>query len=96
MKLAMTLLAFFLVNGDPEMKSNTLPFGPPGEDPCGAQPLQHLVGHPVPDAESLEALEGPARIRVIRPGQAVTMDHVPSRLNIELDENDIVVRLRCG
>ena len=76
------------------------PFGPLGEDPCGAGAFEHLIGQPPPDEAALaemRAAEGaPRRIRVIRPGQPVTMDHAPTRLNIEVDSSGLVVRLRCG
>ena len=39
---------------------------------------------------------GAMRTRVIRPGQAVTMDADPQRLNIEVDETGRIRRLRCG
>jgi hypothetical protein len=35
-------------------------------------------------------------VRVIRPGQAVTMDYSAQRLNVELDKADRVARLSCG
>lgn len=73
-----------------------LEFEAPGADPCHAGALDYLIGQPVPDSETLAALEGPRRVRVIGPGDAVTMDHVPGRLNIETDEDGIVLRLRCG
>lgn len=39
---------------------------------------------------------GAMRTRVIRPGQPVTMDADPQRLNIEVDETGRIRRLRCG
>lgn len=76
------------------------PFGPAGDAACGADALGHLVGGPAPDDAALQAMraaaDGPARIRVIRPGQPVTMDHFPRRLNILLDDTGRVIRLRCG
>jgi hypothetical protein len=89
MKLAVIALALMVLNGCPVQD------GPPSDDPCGARDLQHLIGARVPSAAALKAI-GPERIRVIRPGDAVTMDHAPTRLNIELDAADIVVQLRCG
>ena len=38
----------------------------------------------------------PAAARIIRPGQAVTMDFSPARLNLLLDGNDRIVRAYCG
>lgn len=34
--------------------------------------------------------------RILRPGQPMTMDYRPDRINVELDDNDIVVRVFCG
>jgi len=39
---------------------------------------------------------GAMRTRVIRPGQVVTMELDPQRLNIEVDETGRIRRLRCG
>jgi hypothetical protein len=76
------------------------PLGPAGLAACGADRLDHLPGGPAPDAATLEAIRsapgGPSRLRVIRPGQPVTMDHVPRRLNILLGEDGLVAGLRCG
>lgn len=35
-------------------------------------------------------------VRVIGPNMAVTMDYVPSRLNILTDEDGIVQKAHCG
>ncbi len=78
------------------MRDDPPRFGPAGPDPCGTEALVHLLGQPAPDARALEELDAPGRVRVIAPGQAVTMDYIATRLNIELDENGLVVRLRCG
>lgn len=34
--------------------------------------------------------------RVLRPGQPMTMDYRPDRINVELDDSDRVVRVFCG
>lgn len=46
--------------------------------------------------DDIEAGEGVATIRVIRPDQAVTQDFRPDRLNVELDAEDKVTRIFCG
>ena len=38
----------------------------------------------------------PQRVRFIRPGDMVTMDHWPDRLNVDLSHQAIIQRLRCG
>ena len=65
---------------------------PPELSTCGAIDLQNLVGQPI------SAVDGAtlAAARVIRPGQAVTMDYSAARLNIELDAADRIIRIWCG
>jgi len=65
---------------------------------CAAQAARALVGQPFDSALQAEAqrLSGARALRVIRPGQAVTMDFNAYRLNIELDAADRVMRLHCG
>ncbi len=61
---------------------------------CGANALQHLIGK---SREDVEAMTFDAKnVRIIRPGMMVTMDHIESRLNILLDENNRVSRVYCG
>ena len=60
---------------------------------CGAEALQHLVGQPQTALEA-EAITAPTRI--LPPGSAMTMDHRPDRLNVELDDTGTIQRLWCG
>lgn len=46
--------------------------------------------------EAVTAGEGVATVRVIRPGEPVTMDYRANRLNVELDDGDKIVRIFCG
>lgn len=61
-------------------------------DPCGAQGYSSLLG------SSLAAVTLPADLndRVVRPGDAVTFDYDPTRLNIELNDDGLIVGLSCG
>ena len=43
-----------------------------------------------------EATRRGARVRVIEPGAAVTMDHVPNRLNVEIGADGRIKSVRCG
>lgn len=66
----------------------------PEPDHCGASRLQPLVGA---DESALRlAVPQSANLRVIRPGMAVTMDHMPFRLNAEVDRYGRILRLFCG
>ena len=60
---------------------------------CGAPGLQSLVGRPAAVLQTLR-LAGP--VRIIRPGQAVTKDYSPARLNIAIDADEVIVRVACG
>ncbi|MBC7987463.1 MAG: peptidase inhibitor I78, partial [Sphingomonadaceae bacterium] len=66
--------------------------------PCGAGPAQGLIGRAVDSAVGAEAmrLSGAQTLRWIGPGQAVTMDYRPDRLNVEYDEGRRVTAIRCG
>jgi len=35
-------------------------------------------------------------MRVIRPGDAVTLDYRPDRLNVRLDDDDVISEIGCG
>jgi len=56
------------------------------------------VGQPYTDAlgEDARQASGANSLRRIEPGQAVTLDFREDRLNIELDANGTVTRVRCG
>lgn len=69
------------------------PVPPAAKDTCGAAGLASLIGQPV-SRFSTQTRQGPAR--VIRPGQPVTMDYNPLRLNVLLDADDRIVGVSCG
>ncbi|MCC6306337.1 MAG: hypothetical protein IT545_14230 [Rhodobacteraceae bacterium] len=64
-----------------------------GTDSCGASGLQHLVGRSVTAAGDLSA-RGP--VRILRPGDAMTMDYAPRRINVLLDAQDRIREITCG
>lgn len=65
---------------------------------CNADAAQSGVGQAYTDAlgADLQAKAGAKVLRVIRPGQAVTMDFRMDRLNVELDAAGKVKRVSCG
>jgi hypothetical protein len=85
------LLLFPLLAGCVPIAAGLAPDDGPN---CPAARLQGLVGQPAVFAQTVVNPSGSARI--IRPGQAVTMDYSPSRLNIEIDANERIVSVRCG
>ena len=55
--------------------------------------FEEWVGFPV-DEDALKAANRPYRI--LRPGDAATMDYNAERINVEVNDNDIVLNIRCG
>jgi hypothetical protein len=65
---------------------------------CKAEGAQSAVGQTLsgPLQEDIRVRSNARLVRVIRPGQAVTMDFNAERVNIELDAAGRVERVRCG
>lgn len=55
--------------------------------------FEEWVGFPI-DEQALKAKKRPYRI--LRPGDAATMDFNPERINVEVNDNDIVLSVHCG
>lgn len=70
---------------------------PAAEDACGAGKVARFLGKALtPSIEAEIAADTPGSQRVIRPGDAVTMDFRADRLNIDLDAAGKIAKLRCG
>ena len=73
---------------------NTAPAIPSVEDnTCGARQYTRVVGQNVTVLEKIAILRP---VRVIRPDSAVTLDYNPTRLNVILDTDEHITRLKCG
>lgn len=70
----------------------------PPDGTCHTDRLSRLVGRAATPELGAEAQRssGALRLRVIRPGDMVTMDLSPQRLNIHLDANNHVDHFACG
>ncbi len=66
---------------------------PVNQDACGAAALTPLIGRPVAD---LPATSPWTTLRVIWPGIAVTEEFNETRLDAEVDESGVILRLSCG
>ena len=66
---------------------------PPQPASCGARSLQNLVGLSV---RVLPPQGQWSAVRIIRPGDMVTMDYSPSRLNVRVNMADRILELTCG
>lgn len=60
---------------------------------CGASGLGGLIGQP---AAALPSAGTWGALRLLSPGQAMTMDYSPNRLNVSLDEAGVILALSCG
>jgi len=65
--------------------------GATAQDTCGAAQYSALVGTNIAAA----TFPADAGIRVIRPGDMVTEDFRPDRLNINVDANGVITSLEC-
>lgn len=65
---------------------------------CGAERVQDRIGRTFDDTlgEAIEAESGAASMRVVRPGEAVTLDYRADRLNVRLDDEDVIDEIVCG
>lgn len=65
---------------------------------CVAEPGAWAVGKPIGDelVAKVQSDTHSRAVRVIRPGQAVTMDFRGDRVNLMLDGQDKVERVTCG
>lgn len=69
------------------------PLPPETEDTCGANDRQALLGQDVTDLEKVLIL---GMVRVIRPGDMVTQDYRPERINFNIGPNETITSISCG
>lgn len=65
---------------------------------CNADAVQNMRGQ-FASAETVEQTRlkaGAEKVRVLAPGDRATMDFNPQRLNIDIDEAEMIQRLSCG
>lgn len=65
---------------------------------CDADPAQVLVGKTFSESveEQARSLSGSKFVRPLRPGQVITMEYNPERINLRLDESDVITTVGCG
>lgn len=65
---------------------------------CNADAAQFVLGKVLDAAltEQARTQSGAQRVRVVRPGQMVTMEFDEKRLTLQLDASDRVTAARCG
>jgi hypothetical protein len=62
-------------------------------DTCGLAGLQEFIGQ---DASTVTATLFTSPIRIVRPGDMVTMDFNPARINFRLGPDERVAEITCG
>jgi hypothetical protein len=73
--------------------ATTPPADPAATDTCNMAQYTVLIGKPATDP----AMPAPSpTVRIIHPGDQVTMDFQAARLNIEVDASGNVSAVRCG
>lgn len=81
---------------DPPMTGGPSPSEP--EQQCNATAARGAIGKVATAAVVEQArIDAGAQIaRTLKPGQMVTMEYHYSRLNIDVDANNVILNLRCG
>ena len=73
------------------LEMNQVPVGL--DDTCEAAPLANLIGQ---DATALERTLRMGLVRVIRPGDMVTQDYRPERINFIIAPDNTIRQITCG
>lgn len=71
---------------------------PPDDGPCVADAASWAIGRAAsPEVvERAQSESHSSDVRVIEPGQPVTMDYSEERLNIHVNERGAITSLKCG
>lgn len=89
--------ALVLLAGCAQLPVEDVPSGPPvplpEQDTCGAGPYAYLVGQ---DVTALERVLIMRQVRIIRPGQPVTMDYRSERINFRIGPQETITAITCG
>ena len=65
---------------------------------CVAEPARWAIGQ-APTAEVVERIRvdtGSAAVRVIHPGDVITMDYNALRVNVKVNERNAIIGISCG
>ncbi|HLR13140.1 MAG TPA: I78 family peptidase inhibitor [Burkholderiaceae bacterium] len=65
---------------------------------CDADPAQALLGETInSDVEArARELSGSKTVRTLRPNNVITMEYNPQRINLRVDEQDVITSAGCG
>ncbi|UHQ23497.1 Elastase inhibitor AFLEI Flags: Precursor [Lysobacter sp. 5GHs7-4] len=94
--LAVVALTACASQANPPQMSRPLP---PEVMSCNADAAKAAAVGKTASADVVERARtdaGAQAARVLKPGQMVTMEYQEGRLNIDVDENNVIVAVRCG
>lgn len=99
--IGLTLAAALAASGCHQLAEREAPRAdplPPPPSYCTAEGASWAHGQHATDklVERAKMASGAQLVRVLRPGEAHTMEFNPDRLNLEVDERDRIVEVRCG
>ena len=82
----------------PPMAAAGIPAPEPVVDDCGVRKLNKFLNVPLTEDvfDQIRKTVGHGHIRTIHPGDAVTMDYLGDRLNIEVGSDGKIDYFRCG
>ena len=86
-------LSFVLLMAACSQAETPEPLPVPGNDSCNALRYGTLIGQ---DATALERVLILGKVRILRPGQAMTMDYWADRINFMIDDSNRIARITCG
>ena len=74
------------------------PVSPPDTAKCDASKAGSVIGSQATDEvlERARVAAGASVARFLKPNQPVTLEYLESRLNLGLDDKNIVTSVRCG
>ncbi|AOB30917.1 hypothetical protein AKI39_09780 [Bordetella sp. H567] len=65
---------------------------------CDAQPVQNMIGTKLTSSveSQIKQASSSSKTRVLKPGEVMTMEYDPQRINLILDQQGALTALRCG
>lgn len=65
---------------------------------CNSRPAQAAIGHLISSGllQQVAQVSGARIVRALRPNQAVTKEYSSERINVHVDDKDIVRSVDCG
>jgi hypothetical protein len=72
--------------------------GSPASTVCDAAPAQSAIGKPAtPELVERVRIDSHSRVvRVLHPGEIITMEFSAERVNLRVDGNNVVLAVTCG